>query len=1348
MDRPGFHPKVASTSVARAVRRAVEPTTGALARAAKRTTTLVRNAFNPHRTSHETTLARLQAQQPPTPDPAPASTPDAVPPHAPANHRAAWAPAEDHADGYEDLRAQAAAFPASVRHLAATVEHPSAREAAASAAAASDPAQSTPTPASAPIQRKGMDDLVRRRNLPPTDDPQVQRMLMNQQLKLASTLEKEGISVAELLKEINEHVEQHQSRASPKTISGRNLILARWMLLYIQVYGDRPLDYAWDPEIVQELAPRFLEFTLKFVLGVRNRKRPLKSRTVQWWMALLCQSIIRYVTDPKKDFAPCGVQLLIEQQLFDTLSDQVVSLSNRFNLDRSPTRKLFFGLWEVLIMITGALEDMRTAPNPLYHIQSIIKILLPFYLTVRPTTIGPATQELLAQGFYIKLADIGIFKEEKGYEVHFTLRAFKGHFQSHSDRPQRMVVRSVQRPELAPFDLPSWLIVYLISIGAFQDFTTLDEFEASDVCQRHIKQEFLDYPLCCAANEGGHELLIDIPAMAHHFSDNCRVLCRRNGLPQGGTHMVRRGSAHEYALASDAVTSGLILHHKPSGDTAVQREFYSPGAEGVDVTALRLSTDPHISPASLQRIQDHHQQFSVAIDTLARIANDHVSYVEYGPAAAIKEYKQAANKAANERGDAHPEVVQAEAARDNLLPAYVALYDMPDPPKVFAITKVRTMFKHATTPTVKKPIASFKLGVTEEQASQQLALINAKHAEYQQVKKKHRSLEKDDDARVITDRALANNKEGTVAERQQARSFLHDAPSLLTANIIKDYRHRTAVMLTSEDQMADALDLDGADEDAVFAETCKSRPIVQVHRGATRARNAAAAAATAAQKAGAGQAEVAAAAQAATAQVARAQVEGANDELDAEGEDDVPVVPVEETTVPAVQDDGVEDDLNDPWTVAEAGRTLGTMSSLDTLCIFKRILFSFVIAQRLAPHVKVTSGPKKRVQYYICTLCAPLRAHLNKHHIKGTSAPELQETFKTKSQLTNHQKTQHLNEWRETLFTIARDGRRLQCPGCKLHKGSLDRLVIHMRFRCTEKAKYAQMFDDYREIRCATKGHTKPKGLIRRKGILDETTDVSDTDDDWSDWDGSDEDTPEVMPEAAQDAQDMPRVSPRPTAAAAAAAEDDDDDESQPSAQREASDGDESDADDRLDDGDESFVDDASSSSEGNSSIIGADDDEYMPWAAAPAVDDDDEDEERSFANISLLSDQQAMLMQDYETFSMILEGQFDGLGANVLQAVYEHSKTMLANAGGHIDIAPAEWQAALARVDAVEVPGAVEMDDLMEDCQNWISQMEARSPDLSSHQTHLAQVFATIRRRSAMPTIGMHEWEDAGHLL
>ncbi|KAL1755035.1 hypothetical protein FB107DRAFT_291154 [Schizophyllum commune] len=1345
MDRPGFHPKVASTSVARAVRRAVEPTTEALSRAAKRTTTLVRNAFNPHRTSHETTLARLQAQQPPTPDPAPdsAPVPDPAPPHAPANRRAAWAPAEDHADGYEDLRAQAAAFPASVRHLAATVEQPRAREAAA---AAPDPTQSSSAPA--PVQRKGMDDLVRRRNLPPTDDPQVQRMLMNQQLKLASTLEKEGISVAQLLEEINKHVEQHQSRASPKTISGRNLILARWMLLYIQVYGDRPMEYAWDPEVVQDLAPRFLEFTLKFVLGVRNRKRPLKSRTVQWWMALLCQSIIRYVTDPKKNFAPCGTQLLIEQQLFDTLSDQVVSLSNRYNLDRSPTRKLFFGLWEVLIMITGALDDMRTAPNPLYHIQSIIKILLPFYLTVRPTTIGPTTQEHLDQGFYIKLADIGIFKEETGYEVHFKLRAFKGHFQSHSDRPQRMVVRSVQRPELAPFDLPSWLIVYLISIGAFRDFTTLDEFEASDVCQRHIKEEFLNYPLCCAANEGGHELLLDIPAMAHHFSDNFRALCRRSALPQGGTHMVRRGSAHEYALASDAVTSGLILHHKPSGDTAVQRESYSTGAEGIDLTALRLTTDPNISPASLQRIQDHHHQFSVAIDTLARIANDHVSYVDYGSAAAIKEYKRETNKAANERGDSHPEVVQAEAARDNLLPAYVALYDMSDPPKVFAITKVRTMFKHASTPATKKPIASFKLGVSKEQASQQLAVINAKHATFLGLRKKHRSLEKDNDARVITDRALANNKEGTVTERQQARAFLHDAPSLVTASIIKDYRHRTAVMLTSEDQMADALDLNGADEDAVLAETCKSQPMLQVRRGATRAKNAAAAAAAAAERAGAGQAEVAAAADAATAQVARASAEGADEELDAQGEDDAPVEDTAGTTGTAVQDDDIEDDLNDPWSVAEAGRTLGTMSSSDALCIFRRILFSPVIALRLAPHVKVTSGPKKRVEYYICTLCQPLRAHLKKHRFQGTSAPKLKEEFKTKSQLTNHQKTQHGNEWRETLFTIVRDGRRLQCPGCKLHKGNLDKLVTHMRFRCTQKAKYARMYDKYLEIGRATKGHTKPKGLIRRKGILDETADVSDEGDDWSDWDGSDEETPEVLPEEMQ--EEMQATRGVPTRTNAPAQEDNDEHDYRPSAEGDPSDDDGSDDDDRLvDDGDDGadadFVDDASSGScDGRDSIIGADDDEYMPWSDNEDIITDSD----SSLDISLLSDQQVMLTQDYETFATILNDQFDGLGVDVLQAVYEHSKTMLANAGGHVDIAPAEWQAALARVIAVEVPGAVEIDDLLQDGQNWISQMQALSPDLSAHQMHLAQVFAAIRRRSAMPTIEVHEWEDAGQLL
>ena len=123
-----------------------------------------------------------------------------------------------------------------------------------------------------------------------------------------------------------------------------------------------------------------------------------------------------------------------------------------------------------------------------------------------------------------------------------------------------------------------------------------------------------------------------------------------------------------------------------------------------------------------------------------------------------------------------------------------------------------------------------------------------------------------------------------------------------------------------------------------------------------------------------------------------------------------------------------------------------------------------------------------------------------------------------------------------------------------------------MRFRCTEKAKYAQMFDQHREIGRATKGHPQPKGLIRRKGILDETPDVSDLDDDWSDWDGSDGDEPEEAPEETQeapqeDAQEIPHVPSRVNAPAES-----DEDEYRPGAGGVGSDDDESGNDDKDDD--------------------------------------------------------------------------------------------------------------------------------------------------------------------------------------
>ncbi|KAL1740615.1 hypothetical protein HDZ31DRAFT_85331 [Schizophyllum fasciatum] len=1218
MDRLGVHPKKSQARVARAVGKAVAPSTNAIGRAVARTTTLAHDALHSQR-SDETVLARLQAQQPqpqfmhPQPPQPPLSQ------YVPRSGQpASWAAPDEHEDGYGYIRAQSASFPPAVRHLARTIQPPALRTAPAPAPAPPlDPialalahsSQSdalalviAPAPASA---RRGMNDLPPKRLVrPELEAPAMQRMILNQEVALAAALTKDGCDATELFTSIQQNLVNHASRASPKTIAGRNLILARWMILFRHFYAHRRHDSeAWDPDVVEQLAPLFLEFTLRFVLATRKRFGQLKSSTVQWWMSMLCQTIIRYVTDPTDGDRPCGVQLLVERNLFDILSDQVVSLSNQMNLDRSRTRKLYFGLWEVYIMIANVLHELKTSKNPLYHVQSIEKVLFGFYLGIRPTTLGPSTKEGIEKNQFLACGDIQLFKEGPGqHAIHIHLRCFKGHFQSHSDRPQSMIIRSVQRPEFAPFDLPSWVIPHLLSIGAIEGFDNWDDYDASNVYERRIKATFKHTPFFHSMTPGARSFTNE-PCMSRHFSDNLRHLCYKSLLPLGGLYVLRRGSAQELVIASNSVNAAMTLNHRPNGYLATLHEHYTPGTESIDYTPLRLATDPNIADAQHRQLDAHRWQFSQCIDALARIASEHVSYVVEGTAPAIKASKKKSDAAANARADEHPDVTQALRERDDLVTAYVDLFESSKPIKTDSIASLGALLRHANG-LVKQPHVCFKAGVDPTEAEQALQTIRLKHKQYKVKQGSTRAREKDDSARLITRRALENRKDGTIQQRQQARAFLQQAPSALTAQIVEDYKHQATTSFGSEEQVAHALELDDAEAEQVLAETHRARELVHVRRANTRARRTAAAPPAA----------------------------GSVAEEDSDSDEEGPEAEEEDTHAAT---DGREDSCapqDEDWPAPEPGRTLNGLTCADAVSCMARLIWGYLAVNHdETPARRKIEGANNKASTYQCLLCAPLRAHMREQRIRGDGAPSLmKDTFPTSGGLNNHIKTTH-NRWRTLILDIKRDGLRLACPGCHIHKGNFDRLIEHMRFACKKRDEYEALFQEHREIGHAVRGHPRPKSTLKGKGRRNTEQQVAgDESDDWNDWDD--------------------HVDPNAETAEVTIIHDD------------------------------AFC------------------------AHTQDTDSDSPAPSDTSADLTLPFDQQATLDDGYRDLSQILESQYNGLGADALSALYQRSQAALADAGGRIDIDPAEWQAALAHIDTTELPFALDVDRLFQYCQDLLS--------------------------------------------
>ncbi|KAK0457415.1 uncharacterized protein EV420DRAFT_1643757 [Desarmillaria tabescens] len=346
----------------------------------------------------------------------------------------------------------------------------------------------------------------------------------------------------ELMEQCDKFNEDVTSSESPSTRDARLQMEGSWVDFIHRVLPNVPAENAWDPAVVAIAGPKFMFFLASHLFLAHTTKpratdkKVIKSRTLVCFMNLFLHLVLRYTTDPvtKKK---CGLQLLTKYNLFQKLKDQVQSLIFHLKLDRHFDKRWFFGRLEIQLVIDTAMKSRSTR---LVKINTMMRILFPFYMTTRPSTLGPMCREYRDLGFAHNIS----------------------------------------------FCVASWMMAYLFAIEAFETkFKTLGEMFAFKGLEYPLDPAMSGYPVFPAAKPGGREFIIPYQACSSGgISESIGGLLTAAELPMAGGYALRREAGDTYGMMLSARIARDILKHVQDG---CFREHYSRDVENYDVVLLR-----------------------------------------------------------------------------------------------------------------------------------------------------------------------------------------------------------------------------------------------------------------------------------------------------------------------------------------------------------------------------------------------------------------------------------------------------------------------------------------------------------------------------------------------------------------------------------------------------------------------------------------------------------------------------------------------------------------------------------------------------------------------------------------
>ncbi|KAK0243785.1 hypothetical protein EDD85DRAFT_173455 [Armillaria nabsnona] len=372
------------------------------------------------------------------------------------------------------------------------------------------------------------------------------------------------------------------SSESPSSRDARLQMEASWVDLVRRVLPNVPPENAWDPAVVVVVGPKFMYFLAHTTTPRSKDKKVIKSRTLVCFMNLFLHLVLRYTTDPVTK-QKCGLQLLTKYNLFQRLKDQVQSLIFHLKLDRHFDKRWFFGRLEIQLVIDTGMKSRSTR---LVKINTIMRILFPFYMTTRPSTLGPMCREYRDLGFYLKLENLRVYRRgDMDFTIAVHFKNYKGNNKALGEE-QRFFLNSVTKSHNISFCVASWMMAYLFAIEAFETkYKTVGEMLAFKGLEYRLDPTMSGFALFPAAKPGGREFIIPYQACSSGgISESIGGLLTAALLPMAGGYAFRREAGDAYGQMLSARIARDILKHVQDG---CYRDHYSRDVENYNVVRLR-----------------------------------------------------------------------------------------------------------------------------------------------------------------------------------------------------------------------------------------------------------------------------------------------------------------------------------------------------------------------------------------------------------------------------------------------------------------------------------------------------------------------------------------------------------------------------------------------------------------------------------------------------------------------------------------------------------------------------------------------------------------------------------------
>lgn len=333
------------------------------------------------------------------------------------------------------------------------------------------------------------DRLIQRPNPPSLKDSTA----FPQWKKSFQDLANDGPGFTLLLENLDEWLTTVQAHASPSSRKKRQAMEYRWEI-YVGIMeqgisGER----TWHSDVILKYGPKFLPVLNHLARGTKGRKS-IKASTLQEYMMLFSWCIARNSRDPETSCVD-GIQLLTKKGMLSMLNDQLYHLIRTSNLDRHQDEKVYFGRYEIKLMIEVALRKSATSGR-MIAIRSICILLTCFYTSLRPGSLGFSFDEYLRDGKFPILADVQVFRvSEMAFKVKLTIKNFKGFNSTVQGQAREYWLTPIQNWENVTFDVAFWYVLYLFLRGALDGINTMDDLRNYSDYSLRIKDEKKHEPL-------------------------------------------------------------------------------------------------------------------------------------------------------------------------------------------------------------------------------------------------------------------------------------------------------------------------------------------------------------------------------------------------------------------------------------------------------------------------------------------------------------------------------------------------------------------------------------------------------------------------------------------------------------------------------------------------------------------------------------------------------------------------------------------------------------------------------------------------------------------------------------